>query len=73
MKKINPIEFATGFFMGVIFGFFIDGVFIMIYNLLCTWLGWKSINLVWWMWIPLPIVSGLIMGKTIASLHLEDY
>ena len=73
MKKINSIEFATGFFMGVFLGICIEGVFIMIYNLLCTWLGWKSINLVWWMWIPLPIVSGLIMGKTIASFHLEDY
>ncbi len=73
MKKINLIEYVTGFLMGIFFGFLAEGAFIIVYNLLCTWQGWARLNPVWWMMIPVPFVTGLIMGKTIASWHLEDY
>jgi hypothetical protein len=73
MKKTSSIEYVTGFLMGIFFGFFIESVLIMAYNLLSTWQGWVRIAPVWWMLMPVPFVIGLIMGKTIASLHLEDY
>lgn len=73
MKKTNSIEYVTGLLMGIFFGFLAESIFILAYNLLCTWHGWVRITPVWWMLIPVPFVMGLIGGKTIASLHLEDY
>ena len=73
MKKFNSIEYATGFLMGLFLGVFFESGFIAIYNLFCVWFGWLRWNLNWWMLIPAPLVLGLIMGKAIASLHLEDY
>jgi hypothetical protein len=73
MKKLNPIEFLTGFLMGFFFGGCIESVFVIVYKLLCTWLGWRQLHIVWWMLIPVPLVFGLSMGRAIASLHLEDY
>lgn len=73
MKKQNPIEYLTGFLMGGFLGFFIEGAIVIMYNLLCTWLGWARLNLAWWMLVPVPLVFGLVMGKAVASLHLEDY
>jgi hypothetical protein len=71
-KKLNPIEFLTGFLMGAFMGICLDLGF-SAYNLLCAWLGWAKISVTWWMLIPLPLVLGLVMGRAIASLHLEDY
>ena len=73
MKKLNPIEFLTGFLMGSFMGIILEGVFVIIFNLLSPWLGWARLAPAWWMMIPVPLVLGLMMGKAIASLHLEDY
>ena len=73
MMKLDPIQYLTGFLMGVFFGFIAEGVFFIIFNLLCTWLKCTHLDIAWWMLIALPMLLGVITGKTIASLHLEDY
>ena len=73
MKKLNPLEYQTGFLMGFVFGFFLEGLLLIVYNLACGWFGWTRLNVAWWMLIPVPLVCGLVMGKAIAGLHLEDY
>ena len=73
MKKLNKLEFLTGFMMGIIPGLLIDLILLFLYNALCTWFGWVRLDVAWWMWIPLPLGCGLLMGNAIARLHLEDY
>jgi ABC-type bacteriocin/lantibiotic exporter with double-glycine peptidase domain len=73
MKRLNPIEFITGFLMGSFLCFFIEGACAVVYNMLCAWRGWAGLSLAWWMLVPAPLVFGLVLGKAIASLHLEDY
>ena len=76
MKKLNPIEYLTGFLMGFFSGIFIENIFVLFCGLIYTWFGWNRPELAWWMLIPLiaiPLVCGLSMAKAIASLHLEDY
>jgi hypothetical protein len=76
MKKLNPIEYLTGFLMGTFFGVFIENILLAIGGLFLPLFGWKRPAFDWWMLIPLitiPLLFGIWMGKNIASLHLEDY
>lgn len=74
MKRLNPLEFQTGFLMGAIFGLVLEIALIFIYNhLIRNWLGWNVLDLAWWFLIPIPLIFGIIMGFNIANLHLEDY
>jgi len=74
MKKLNPLEFQTGFLMGACFGFLLEMVLLFFYNrYLCVWFNWQHLNVEWWFLIPVPILFGLMMGNAIANLHLEDY
>jgi hypothetical protein len=76
MKKLNPIEYLTGFLMGFFFVAFIEIIFLVIFRMLWNLFGWNRPVPAWWMLILLiaiPLLSGLNMGKTIASMHLEDY
>jgi len=74
LKKLNPLEFQTGCLMGAFFGFILEMVLVIFYNrLLCDWFGWNQLNINWWFLIPIPVLFGLLTGKAIASLHLEDY
>jgi len=73
MKKLNSIELLTGFMMGLFLGFCIEGVLVLIYNMISVWFGWARLEPAWWMMIPIPFVLGVVMAKAIASLHLEDY
>lgn len=74
MKKLNPLEFQTGFLMGAFFGFSIEAFFLIIYNfLLSNFFEWQKLNPAWWWYLPFPFISGIFMGRAIASLHLEDY
>lgn len=73
MKPLRPIEYATGFLMGIFFGLFAEAGMILLYRLFSAWFGWAQLDLSWWMLIPVPLVSALGMGKAIAGLHLEDY
>ena len=76
MKKLNPLEYLTGFLMGIPIGvaigsilfFLFNKIYILIFETQFAFSGWMVILLV-----PFPLVSGMIMGKAIASLHLEDY
>ncbi len=72
-KKYNPIEYLTGFLMGIFFGVMLQGGVIFFYSLICKWLGWGLISLAWWMAIPFPLLTGFFMASAIAGLHLEDY
>ena len=73
MKKLNPIEYLTGFLMGSFLGFYGECLFLFFIRLVCIWLGWVRLDIPWWMLIPVPLLLGLGMGKAIAHLHLEDY
>jgi len=76
MKILDPIQYLTGFIMGVFFGFFTEGILLILFGLFYRWFGRGHIELAWWMLfllIPIPSCLGLITGKTIARLHLEDY
>ena len=74
MKKINPLEFQTGFLMGAFLGFSIEAILLIIYNFVLTNLfEWQKISPQWWWYLPFPIISGIVMGSAIANLHLEDY
>ena len=74
MKKLNPLEFRTGFLMGSVFGFLLVTAFLSLYNqLLCVWFDWQPLIVEWWFLIPVPLLFGLLMGNAIANLHLEDY
>jgi hypothetical protein len=74
MKKLNPIEFQTGFLMGIVLGVISEGAFIFIYNgILSKLFEWPPIDLSFWYLIPVPLIFGIAMGFTIANLHLEDY
>lgn len=73
-KKLNPLEFQTGFLMGIVLGVISEGAFIFIYNAILRKLfEWQQLNLTFWYLIPVPIIFGIVMGFTIANLHLEDY
>jgi hypothetical protein len=72
MNKQRSIEYVVGFLMGFFFGFFLNFVYYF-YNFISKWLGWAHLNVTWWMLIPIPLVCGLVMSKTIADMHLEDY
>jgi len=73
MKKLNPIEYLTGFLMGSFLGIFGDCLFLILLRFLRIWLEQAKLEIPWWMLIPLPLLFGLGMGKAIADLHLEDY
>ncbi len=73
MKKYNSLELFTGFLMGAFAGGVIELILIFIYNLLCRWRGSSLFIAEWWMLIPFPFISGILMAKAIAGLHLEDY
>lgn len=74
MKKLNPLEFQTGFLMGAFFGFSIEAIILFIYNFgLSNLFDWPKLNLSWWWYLPFPLISGIFWGRAIASLHLEDY
>jgi len=72
MKPQSSIEYLVGFVTGFFFGFGLNFIFYL-YNLLSKCLGWSRLDIAWWMLIPLPLICGLVMAKTIADLHLEDY
>lgn len=72
MNPQRSIEYLTGFFMGLFIGLGLDGLLMLVIRLL-NWLSIAKIHLAWWWLIPLPLLSGLIMSKAIADLHLEDY
>ena len=58
--------------MGIFIGLGLDLIIylgVMLINRLCGY----QISIVWWMWIPLPLLMGIFMSKAIADLHLEDY
>jgi hypothetical protein len=73
MKKYNTLELLTGFLMGSIAGVLIEWAIIYSYNLVCRLRGSSVFVADWWMLIPIPVISGIIMARAIASLHLEDY
>jgi hypothetical protein len=76
MKKLDPIQYLTGFLMGAFFGFFAEGILMIFCSLLYKWLGRAHLELAWWMTLllfPVPLFLGVIVGKAIASMHLEDY
>ena len=73
MKKYNTLELLTGFLMGSIAGVLIEWAIIYSYNLVCRFRGSSVFVADWWMLIPIPVISGIIMARAIASLHLEDY
>jgi hypothetical protein len=76
MRKLNTLEYLTGFLMGIFIGaslesilfFLFNKIYVMIFETPFAYSGWMIILLV-----PFPLISGMIMGKAIASLHLEDY
>ena len=72
MTPQRSIEYLTGFLMGFFMGFGLN-LFFPIFNFFCSLIGWSPLKVVWWMFIPLPLICGLFMSKTIADLHLEDY
>jgi hypothetical protein len=72
MNPQRSIEYLTGFIMGFVGGVAIDGLLSLILSIIKL-TGGPQINLPCWSFLPLPIVSGLIMSKAIADLHLEDY
>ena len=72
MNPQRKLEYLTGFLMGVFFGFGING-FIFVICWIAHWLGLPRLTVSWWMLIPFPLISGLVMSKAIADLHLEDY
>ena len=59
--------------MGAFLGIFLETALAAIFNLGGLWLGWERLQLDWWMLVPVPLLFGIIMGKAIAGLHLEDY
>jgi hypothetical protein len=73
MKKINTLEYATGFLMGLFLASFLEAAAFFVYTLITRKFGLQPAFLPWWFFIPLPILAGLVMGRIIASLHLEDY
>jgi len=73
MKKLNPIEYLTGFLMGSFLAFFYECLFLLFVRLVCIGLGWVRLDIPWWTLLPVPLLAGLITGKAIARLHLEDY
>jgi hypothetical protein len=73
MKKLNPLEYLTGFLMGSFFGLFCECLLLIFIKIISIWLGWMPLAILWWMLIPVPLVFGLVMGQAIARLHLEDY
>ena len=75
-KRLDPIQYLTGFLMGAFFGFVAEGILLALSGLLFTWFGWTRPEFTWWMpvlLIPIPLVFGRAMGRAIASMHLEDY
>lgn len=76
MRKLNILEYLTGFLMGFFIGSMLESVLFFLFNKIYSLIfetplaysGWMIILLV-----PFPLISGMIMGKAIASLHLEDY
>lgn len=73
MSKQQPLEYLTGFIMGALLGFGITAIILVIYNLLCVWLGCAQMGFTWWNAIPLPLLLGISMAKIIANLKLGDY
>jgi hypothetical protein len=76
MKKPDSIQYLTGFLMGAFFGFFAEGILLIFCSLLYNWLGRAHLELAWWMVLllfPIPLFLGMIVGKAIARMHLEDY
>jgi hypothetical protein len=76
MKKLNTLEFFTGFLMGFFIGASIESILLLLVNKVYALISGKTIEYMMWMLIlliPFPIIFGIIMGKAIASLHLEDY
>ena len=75
-KRSDPIQYFTGFIMGAFFGFLAESILLIFLSLLFNWLGWHSPPYYWSMvltLIPIPLVLGLITGRAIAGMHLEDY
>jgi ABC-type amino acid transport system permease subunit len=76
MKELNALEYLTGFLMGIIFGVSLESVLFFLFNRVYNLISGTRVGFSWWMIILLvsfPLVSGMMMGKAIASLHLEDY
>lgn len=73
MKKYNSIELLTGFLMGSFAGIMIELAAINLYYLFSRWRGTSFYAVDWWMFIPFPLISGIMMARAIASMHLEDY
>jgi hypothetical protein len=72
-KKFDKLEFLTGFIMGAAGGFMLQGLSLFVYRAVVGWLGRAPIEFSWWMGLPIPAISAILMGRAIASLHLEDY
>jgi hypothetical protein len=73
MKKYNSIELLNGFFMGSFTGTLIEWALLGVYNWMSHWRGASVLVADWWMLLPFPLISGILMARAIASLHLEDY
>jgi len=72
-KKYSTLELATGFLMGSFSAFTIETAVLFAYNYIGEWSGCGLFEAEWWMLVPFPLVIGVFMAVTIASLHLEDY
>jgi hypothetical protein len=73
MNPTRYIEYLTGFFMGIIFGLIFECAIGFIYFLFCAWLRCVRPGLTWWwIFVPVPLLLGIIMAKVIADLHLGD-
>ena len=73
MNSPKNLEYLTGFVMGAVFGFTLDVVILVVYNLVCRGLGCRLIGFTWWNAIPLPLLFGILMAIAIGNLGLGDY
>ena len=76
MRKLNKLEYMTGFLMGIFMGAGLESVLLILINLVYSLVSETPFIYSRWMIIlaiPFPLVFGMAMGKAIASLHLEDY
>ena len=73
MNSVSTIQYLTGFIMGVVIGFGLTAIPLVLYSLFCLWRGCSLVVFSWWYTIPLPLLLGIYMAKFIANLKLEDY
>lgn len=73
MNSPTTLQYLTGFIMGVLIGFGITAIVLIVYNLICLWSGCVLVGFTWWTAIPLPLLMGISMSRFIAHLKLEDY